>query len=177
MNQYIQFMKSFIARIYMVLALAVCSVSNLFGATYYSQGSVTPSTTTNWNTNRAGGGSSPSGFNIANDVFVIQNGHNMTTSAAWSISGSNSKLQIESGGTLTATFAVTIASNGTFQIDNGGTYIHNNTGAGSSTIFAGTESFASNSLVELRNYQNGVAIPASIVFGNLTINLINYTGS
>ena len=101
----------------------------------------------------------------------------MTTSAAWSISGSNSKLQIESGGTLTATFAVTIASNGTFQIDNGGTYIHNNTGAGSSTIFAGTESFASNSLVELRNYQNGVAIPASIVFGNLTINLINYTGS
>ena len=76
-----QFMKSIFARIYLVLAFSTSIVSNHFAATYYSQGSVTPNTTTNWNTVRTGGGSSPAAFNIANDVFVIQNGHNMTTSA------------------------------------------------------------------------------------------------
>jgi len=167
-------MKSIIARIFLVLALSASIVSTLFGAVYYSQGSVTPNTTTNWNSNRAGGGSSPSGFNIANDIFVIQNGHNMTTSATWSISGSNSKLQIESGGTLTATFAVTIASNGTFQIDNGGTYIHNNTGTPSSTIFNGTESFNTNGTFEIRNWVNNTTtIPAPAGgFGNLIITIV-----
>lgn len=170
-------MKSFVARIILAVSLSACVASTVFGATYYSQGSVTPSTTTNWNTVRAGGGSSPANFSTANDIFVIQNGHNMTTSAAWSVTGSSSKIQIESGGTLTANHAVTVAATSTFQIDNGGTYIHNNTGAGSSTIFAGTESFASNSLIEIRNYQSGVAFPALMTFGNLTINLINYAGT
>ncbi|MBL0084450.1 MAG: hypothetical protein IPP37_19355 [Saprospiraceae bacterium] len=73
-------MKSIIARISLVLALSASIVSTLFGAVYYSQGSVTPSTLANWNTIRAGGGSSPANFTTANDIFVIQNGHNMSTS-------------------------------------------------------------------------------------------------
>ena len=84
----------------------------LFGAasawattTYYSQGSLAVGTLSSWNTNRAGGGSSPGNFTTG-DVFVIQNGHSMTTSSAWTVSGTGNKIQIESGGTLTATYIV-----------------------------------------------------------------------
>lgn len=171
-------MRSFLPRIFSVLFVCTAMVTSLFGDTYYSQGSVTPNTTTNWNTVRTGGGSSPAAFNIANDIFVIQNGHNMTTSTTWSISGSNSKLQIESGGILTATSAVTIASSGTFQIDNGGTYIHSNKGTPSSTIFNGTESFDANGTYEIRDWiLNTTVIPnPSGGFGNLIINYIVTVG-
>lgn len=57
---------------------------------YYSTGSVAPDVTGNWKTNRDGTGSSPANF-TSGDVFVIQNGHAMTTSAVWSISGTGSK--------------------------------------------------------------------------------------
>ena len=118
--------------------------------TYFSQGSLAPNLTSSWNTSRVGGGSSPSNF-TSGDVFVIQNGHNMTTSATWSISGTGSKLQIENGGTLTATSAITVASATTFQIDSGGTYVHDNTTAYGGSVFQGTESFDAASTVILNN--------------------------
>lgn len=138
--------------------------------TYYSQGSLAPSTIANWNTVRLGGGTSPANF-TAGDTFVIQNGHNMTTSAVWSISGTGSKLQIESGGTLTATFAVTLATVTTFQIDNGGSYVHSS-GAGSmtTTIFQGTESFGATSNFTYTTLASVWVAPASPGYGNLTIN-------
>ena len=65
-----------------------------FAATYYSTGSVAANTLTNWKTARDGTGTSPANF-TSGDIFVIQNGHSMTTSAAWTVSGTNSKIQIE----------------------------------------------------------------------------------
>ena len=52
-----------------------------------------------WNSNRGGGGSTPANF-TGGDVFVIQNGHNMTTSANWAVSGTGAKVQIKNGGSL-----------------------------------------------------------------------------
>ena len=135
---------------------------------YYSQGSLDPTQTSSWNDQRGGGGNPPAGFTNG-DAFIIQNGHSMTTSQAWSISGSGGKLQIESGGTLTASFAITVSAGTTFQIDNNGTYNHNNTGVPASTIFAGTESFAPSSNFNLNSWQaTNPAIPVD-TYGNLTI--------
>lgn len=140
--------------------------------TYYSQGSGDPAVLSNWNTNRAGGGSTPSSMTLVAN-YVIQNTHSMTTTGTLTIGTTGATLQIENGGTLTASHAITIASGATFQIDNGGTYIHNNTSAYGSTIFAGTESFGSTSNFELRT--SNTTGPSG-TFGNLTVNITSDPG-
>ena len=141
-----------------------------FAVTYYSQTSGAPHTLANWNTVRAGGGSTPGNFTTAGDFFVIQNTHTMTTTALWTVSGSGTTLQIESGGALTAasTFPVTIGSTATFQIDNGGTYTHSNTSAFGSTIMQGTESFGSSSTVIFTDWNSTGPIVSS--WGNIVFN-------
>jgi hypothetical protein len=143
--------------------------------TYYSKASGDANTLANWNTARDGiGGSNPVDF-TSGSIFVIQDGHNMTTSAGWSISGPGSKLWIESGGTLTANNAVMLAAAATFQIDGGGTYVHNNTSAYGSTIFqAGTKSLAATSTVILNN--SNMTGPSGVTFGNLTVNFTSDPG-
>ena len=117
--------------VHAAVLLAVSVGSAWATTTYYSQGSAIPNTFSNWNSIRAGGGSAPANF-TSGDVFVIQNGHNMGTTAAWAVSGSGNKIQIESGGTLTAN---NIVATTTFQVDNGGTYVHNATsGTSNGTI-------------------------------------------
>jgi hypothetical protein len=136
---------------------------------YYSKGSLAPNLTTSWNSNRNGSsGKTPVNFK-GGATFMIQNGHSMTTSGTWSISGTSSKLEIESGGTLNAVDAITLSSGTTFQIDNGGTYIHNNTAA--VLLFSGVENFSANSLVEIKNWvSSSTAIPAITgSWGNLKI--------
>jgi hypothetical protein len=145
------------------------------GLTYYSNGSVDPTVTTNWKTNRDGTGASPSNF-TSGETFVIENGDNMSTTAIWTISGTNSKLWIENGATLTANNAITLTA-ATFQIDNGGIYVHNNTGTPSSTIFAGTESFGANSNFKINNWINNttsITTGVTLPYGNLEI---NWTGN
>ena len=103
----------------------------------------------------------------AGDVFVIQNTHSMTTSAAWSVSGTGSKVWIENG-VLTATFLVTCNAATTFQIDNGGSYIAN--AALSSAILGGTEVFGASSNFTY-NFAPTASAPSSLdAYGNLTIN-------
>ncbi|HYY94313.1 MAG TPA: hypothetical protein VE713_07315, partial [Pyrinomonadaceae bacterium] len=141
--------------------------------TFYSQGSLPPEVLASWNTSRTGGGTPPTSFTDG-DIFVIQNTHNMSTLTTWSVSGSGSKVEIESGGTLTANNAVTLGSTTTFQIDGGGTYVHNNNSAYGSTIFNGTESFAATSTVILNN--SNTTGPSGVSFGNLTINFTTDPG-
>ncbi|MBL0182056.1 MAG: hypothetical protein IPP96_07065 [Chitinophagaceae bacterium] len=81
--------------------------------TYYSNGNNAPNALTSWKPNRDGTGTSPANF-LAGNIFVVQgtgNGgttpHSMTTSATWSVSGTNSAVIIENGATLTATSAIT----------------------------------------------------------------------
>ncbi|HCV42143.1 MAG TPA: hypothetical protein DGH68_01570, partial [Bacteroidetes bacterium] len=138
--------------------------------TYYSQGNLPPDILSSWNSERGGSGSPPANF-TSGVPFVVQGGDSMTTTSTWSISGSGSALQIESGGTLTANHAITLASTAMFQIANGGTYIHNNTGVPASTVFQGVESFAGSSNVEIRGWVgSSTAIPIiSGAWGNLKI--------
>ncbi len=166
-------MKTYLRFVFGMLSFALMAGVAWGTTTYYPQGSLAPNTTTNWNTVRAGGGSSPANF-TAGDVFVIQNGHNMTTSATWSVSGAGSKVWIESGGKLTATSAVTLNGATTFQIDANGEYVHNNTIAYGGSIFQGTESFDAASTVTLNN--SNTTGPSSVTFGNLTVNFTSDPG-
>lgn len=135
-----------------------------FEPTYYSSGNTDPSNLNNWWSNTNGTGSHPIDFTSNNQRFVVQNGHNMITGAGWAISGSNTVLQIQNGGTLTETIAISISANTTLQIDNGGTLNHN---VNSISIFDGAESIGNTSTI---NY--GFAGAQSVIalnYGNLSI--------
>ncbi len=149
--------------------------------TFYSQAGGNPATLTNWNSVRGGGGFTPGSTTAGN--FVIQNGHNMTTTGTITFGQSGTFLQIESGGTLTANSAVTVPAGATFKLDDGGTYIHNNTGTLATTIFAGTEQFGAASTFEIQRWETlttsitPASLTASITaggnnyyYGNLNIN-------
>ena len=127
-------------------ALTVLCFTNANAATYFSKGSLAANELTSWSSTTDGSGASPADFITPSDVFMIQAGHEMTTSADWifGATSGNSKLQIADAGKLTGTTLITIAAGNTFQIDNGGTYI-NNIANDMSKLFGGTEVFASNS--------------------------------
>ncbi|MBS1535117.1 MAG: T9SS sorting signal type C domain-containing protein [Bacteroidetes bacterium] len=143
---------------------------------FYSKGSLAPQVASNWNSKRDGTGTNAVASDFTSGTFfVIQNGHTMTTGGAWSISGTTSKLQIENGGTLVASSAITLAAATTFQIDNGGTYKHQNTSSWASTIFAGTEVFGNSSTIEINS--TNTTLPTNSTYGNLTINLTTDPGA
>lgn len=159
-------------QVLLLIVLTGFSLS-LFATTYYSQGSLSPNSLISWNTSRSGGASVPSSFTQAGDVFVIQSGHSMVTTTSWTIGNSGSTLQVESGAFLQATFPIFLT--GSFQLLNGATYYHENTGVVTSTagtsIFGGTENFAVTSTVEIRNWiNNTTTLPSGINWGNLVLN-------
>ena|GEM_PF-1981113 len=151
-----------------VAPVGVTRAAPTAGITYYSQGSLAPNLTTSWNTVRGGGGSAPANF-TGGDIFVVQSGHSMTTSATWTVSGTGAKIQIEGGGTLQANNAVTVP---TFQIDAGGKFIHN---TGTATVPGTARSFAANSTYEIWN-QGTASISAGVTWGNVIINLASDPG-
>src|SRR5437773_1058181 len=147
----------------LTMTVLLLSAGSAWAATYYSQGSLDPNVTTNWNSIRLGGGSSPANF-TSGDVFAIQASHSMATTAAWTVSGAGSKVQIESGGTLTANHIVAVP---TFQVDDGGSYIHNaasgtSNGVASDLPGSTTRTFGSASTVEIRKWANGGTVPVAL---------------
>ncbi len=148
-----------------------------WATTWYSQGSLDAATTGSWNSIASGGGSVPGNFATSGDIFLIQNGHSMTTSGAWTLA-TGVTLEIANGGSLTAT--AQIASLGTFKVDAGGYYIHNWAGtstSGSITDFPGTtRTLDPASTVEIQAWggtQGGtiVALANPVAWGNLIINM------
>jgi hypothetical protein len=140
--------------------------------TYYTDArcptAVSANDITNWNSARDWSGSAPSNF-ISGDIFVITSGTILETMGDWAISGTNSKLQIENGGSLSTLFPLTLSTATTLQIDAGGTYKHQNDASYATTIFQGTENFSNTSNFEI-NASNIVG-PGNVAFGNLIINL------
>ncbi|MFY7885881.1 MAG: hypothetical protein ACOVOV_13670, partial [Dolichospermum sp.] len=160
----------------LALLLLICSFFSVNAATYYSYnaggaGSYTFNTLSNWNTNRAGGGSNPGNFTTANDIFVVQNGYTMTVTGASITFAAGAKLQIESGGNVISTNQIGFNATATFQIDNGGTYTHNNTSSWTNTL-AGIESFgASSNVIIQATSTTGPGTPTT-GWGNLSYTAI-----
>lgn len=136
---------------------------------YYSKGSTAPNLVSSWSLTPDGTGASPADFTGPNE-FIIQDTHIMVTNALWNLTGAGAKLTIQNGGSLESTFAVTIPSTGIFQINDGGTYIHNNTSAYGTTIYQGTESFGNNSNVVYLS-SNSTTFAQVSNYGNITINV------
>jgi hypothetical protein len=141
-----------------------------YQAIYYSKGSLDPGLTSSWTTARDGSGSNPSDFTTG-DTFVIQNGHSMTTTATWTISGSGSKLEIETGGVLTASSTVSISASTTFQVDGGGKYRHAQNGG-----IIPTATWAAASTCEISGVTSTVPGGLGQSFGNFTWNCLGQTG-
>ncbi len=144
---------------------------SLHANTYYSTNGAAPNATTGWHTNRNGTGSSPANF-TSGDIFIIQSGHYLTTTNAWTISGTAAKLIIETGATLQADDQVSVPD---FEIDGTGTYIHNK--ATSNFPGSNTRTFAATCIVEMRNWSGTTALPNPTTWGNLIINVGSYTSN
>src|SRR5207249_1980489 len=157
------------------------TIAAAFGGLYYSQGSLAPNLTSSWSSVRGSGGTPPTSF-TSGDMLVIQNGHNMTTTAAWNVTGSGASIEVENGGTLTATLIVSVP---TFQVDNGGTYVHNavsGTNQGAATDIPGSisRSFGASSTVQILKWASGGSNPVdlpNVAWGNLTINVGTLSGN
>lgn len=150
---------------------------NLKGETYFSKGSLPPNLLSSWFIDTTRNQLSPLSF-ADGDLFVVRLGHTMITTDVWSITGTNSKLQISDGGVLEARHQITLSPETTFEILNGGKYIHNNQLRNSITVppvFNGIEIFAPNSTVEILRWNINATnkkiadFPESIVWGNLEI--------
>lgn len=101
-------------------------------ATFYYDGSGPANTLSNWWTNRDGTGANPANFTAVDQLFVVQNGQILTTASAWNVTGSNSQVTVETGGTISSATAnslrLNLDANSTFRSQS------NSTGIVSSTI-------------------------------------------
>jgi len=173
---------------------AVISVASAF----YSASSGDPATLTNWNSARDGTGSTPG---TISGLFIVQNGHTMTTTAAFSESDTDLRVEgggqfinnvgtmqigdliIENSGLVRANSEIQVASTSVLNIKNGGEFINNNNArfdqAGS--LFAGTENFEAGSIFTALDMRTGNAasmdIFAAAAYGNLTLNLTGNTNN
>jgi hypothetical protein len=142
-------------------------------ATYYSRASGNFNTATTWSTAGCGGIAAATVPGAA-DSAVICNGYTVSVTANAPVKS----VTILSGGILqTGTTGgganKTLTLTGTFNIQDGGLYIHNNNADADQTIFAGTEIFTLNSTIRVDAW-SGTADPfitgINSNFGNLTLN-------
>jgi hypothetical protein len=149
--------------------MLLTQISYARGNTYYSKGNLAPNLTSSWSSTTNGSGGSPSNFNNANDIFIVQNGDTMTTTSTWTISGDFITITIANGGVLIGNHSINFKSTNIFGIQDGGKYIHNNTSNPfSSGIFDGTESFTTNSNFVIYKWYTD-SLNSGITFGNLEV--------
>jgi hypothetical protein len=173
--------------------------TNILSLTYYSDSRTSdPNNLNNWWRNTNNSGPNPTNF-TSGDIFIIQAGHNYTTSAAWNVTGTVqvegsltiqtanaiSILTISNGGIVygnAQTTIASIASGGQLNINAGGRYVLNHASANNATtLFNGTEAFATTSTLEFQNFEttNGAFVTclgaSSTNFGNVIWNI--QTGS
>jgi hypothetical protein len=104
--------------VYILFCLIFASFAEAQGITYYSKASgLAPNLLSNWVTNTNGTGNNPPDFGEG-DVFIVQAGHIMTTTANWILDNIN-----DATNTLSVTLRIdgTLVGNNTINInDNGG---------------------------------------------------------
>lgn len=145
------------------------------GVTYYSKASGNANDLATWGTNTDGSGTAPGSFS-AGDVFIVRNGSSLTTNGALALNSTGINavtLQINNGGTLTASHSITFVDGGSgtnFVIENNGTYAHNLATDVSTTVFtATTRDFQTGSTINFT--QSGTHNLTSFGFGVNVYNL------
>lgn len=141
--------------------------------TYYSRATGNWSAATTWSTVSCGGAAAATTPTVGDVVFIcgthtVSVTANVTTQSVTINSGGYLKTGTTGGG---ANKTVTIT--GTFTILAGGTYEHNNNQLASTTIFAGTESFAATSTIIITSWSGDtdrLITGVNSNFGHLTLN-------
>lgn len=94
---------NYMKRVKVSAIIALCCALTGWGQNnFYSQGSLHINLTSSWNTQPNGSGTEPINFHTAGQVFYVQNGHQMTASGSWTVSGTGSKVVVTSGGQITS---------------------------------------------------------------------------
>ncbi len=147
---------------------------------YYSTGSGDISSLDSWNASRDGSGKRPSNFNLSTATFHIQSGHilrnDLNACLTYLVIERNGvlisasdirseRVEIHGGGTLVQEKNISnYEGTSSLVINNGGNYIHNNTGA----IPGKTKKFSPHSNVVFNNYGT-VTFQEKIQWGNVII--------
>ncbi len=123
------------------ILISIMVVGALKAATYYSKPTSTPSTLTNWTFYSDGTGANPTNFTTATDVFIVQSGHTMTSTANWTVSGT-----VTVNGTLSLTSSSSSFNFGNLIVNTGGSLTDSrNMTVTSTTTIAGSVSFTGSS--------------------------------
>lgn len=109
---------------HLVIPIVLCWIGGtamVWGQTnFYSSGNQNVSDVNSWWINTNGTGAHPADFTTADQIFNVQNTHQMTAIEVWTVSGIGSKIVIKTGGQITASgFDHSI----TLDMENGATYI------------------------------------------------------
>ena len=110
-------------RIALVIAMTSLFCAEICANTYYSTGSFAPNDLNSWKSNRSGNGMTPSSFTSNGDIFVIQAGDVMVSTASWTFGNIGSALEIETGGVLQADHHIFFTGN--CKVDNRSVCSHN----------------------------------------------------
>lgn len=86
------------------------------GTSFYYNGAGSLTDTANWGVNTDGSGDNPLNFTSANQIFVVDNTATVTLSTAWEVTGSDSKVVVSSGTSLTLEAGLV----GTIDVASGG---------------------------------------------------------
>jgi len=130
-----------VRKIGFMLTLFFSTLQYISAVTYYTGANGSPSATASWWTNVNGTGSHPSNFTTAADVFIIQTGHTMTTTANWTVAGT-----VSVTGTLTANSSSTTCTFGILTVNTGGIVnMQRPMTVGGATTISGTINFSSTS--------------------------------
>ena len=131
-----------------ILAIVLASVASAQGQTnyYWNGGSV--NAVASWGTNTDGSGTNPTNFTTADQLFNFQTGQSATLGGAWTVSGTNSRVVVQTGATFNAaninpTLTVNLQSGSTYQLA-GTTYNQLGFGtidANSTFLFGGSSGF------------------------------------
>lgn len=140
----------------------VAVTGTVSAANYYSKASGNLDELANWGTNTDGTGTAPTSFTLANQIFNVRNNAAPTIGAAWTVSGTSSKVVVGDGTnpcnfTIPSTFAVTapvdVAANATVTNRNTSNPTFGTLAATSTVDYNGT----------------GAQTVAAVTYGNVTI--------
>lgn len=157
----------------LLVMLLVITAGTAGATTYYSRATGAWSSSSTWSTTGCGGASAI-GTPTVGDIVFICSSNTVTVTANVTVAN----VTINTGGYLItggtgggANKTVTIT--GTFTINSGGTYEHNNNQLASSTVFAGTEVFSATSNFIVTSWSDDIdrlITGCGSNFGNLTLN-------
>ncbi len=106
-------------RLFFFTCLTFTTITYWSQTTYYSKSTGNLNLTSTWGLNTDGTGSAPTNFTANNRIYIITNRTTATIGGNWTVSGTNSKVQVGNSSTaINFTIPITVALTGTVDVTN-----------------------------------------------------------